>query len=126
MYLSETPYKIIRCHHMKGRVWILRFEGVLSRPEAEALRGIVLLAPPEEPRSAEGSLYYHQLVGLGVYTRAGKHLGLVSEILETGSNDVYVISGGATELLIPATESVVVEIDLSRGVLIVDLPEGLL
>jgi 16S rRNA processing protein RimM len=96
-----------------------------SLPEAEALQGIVLLAPPEEPHSAQGGLYHHQLIGLDVYTKTGESLGPISDILQTGSNDVYVISSGVNEILIPATESVVVQIDLSQGVVIVDLPDGL-
>ena len=52
-------------------------------------------------------------------------MGSVSEILETGSNDVYVTSGGSGEILIPALASVIREIRLSDGVMVVRLPDGL-
>jgi 16S rRNA processing protein RimM len=49
----------------------------------------------------------------------------VTAIFPTGSNDVYVVREGKKEILIPALESVVVEIDLTANALRVDLPEGL-
>ena len=52
-------------------------------------------------------------------------LGEVAEILETGSNDVYIVSGEGGEILIPALADVVQDIDLERGVMVVSLPEGL-
>ena len=51
--------------------------------------------------------------------------GRVSDILETGSNDVYIVSGDGGEILIPALADVVQDIDLERGVMVVSLPEGL-
>ncbi len=49
----------------------------------------------------------------------------MSAVLETGSNDVYVVEGGGREVLVPAIEEVVYEVDLLNGKIIVDLPEGL-
>ena len=45
--------------------------------------------------------------------------------METGSNDVYIVSGEGGEILIPALADVVQDIDLERGVMVVSLPEGL-
>ena len=55
----------------------------------------------------------------------GEDLGEVAEILETGSNDVYVVRGAAGEILVPALSKVVREIDIASGLMVVDLPEGL-
>jgi len=49
----------------------------------------------------------------------------LAEILETGANDVYVVTGGEKELLVPAVGHVVREIDIDAGLIVVDLPEGL-
>jgi 16S rRNA processing protein RimM len=68
-------------------------------------------------------------LGLKVWTVSGEHLGKVVEVLVTGANDVYVVHGtypGHGEILIPALESVVLEIDLEAARMVVDLPEGLL
>jgi 16S rRNA processing protein RimM len=60
-----------------------------------------------------------------VETKEGEPLGTLSGVLETGGNDVYVVESGGKELLIPAIEGVIGEVDLLNGKLVVDLPEGL-
>ena len=52
-------------------------------------------------------------------------LGKVDSIFPTGSNDVYVVKDGRKEILIPALESVLKDVDLDSGIMVVDLPEGL-
>ncbi|MCI0903504.1 MAG: 16S rRNA processing protein RimM, partial [Chloroflexi bacterium] len=69
--------------------------------------------------------FHYQLIGLKVRTVAGEELGELAEILETGSNDVYVVRGVAGEILVPALSPVVREIDIDAGLMVVDLPEGL-
>jgi 16S rRNA processing protein RimM len=65
-------------------------------------------------------------VVLAVVTTAGEHLGRVAQILQTGSNDVYVVRDDRREVLIPAIHDVVREIDLTAGVITVEAIEGLL
>lgn len=77
------------------------------------------------PDLPEGEYFHYQIVGLQVLTEEGEDLGKVSEILETGSNDVYVTMGDAGELLIPALADVIREVRLSDGVMVVNLPDGL-
>jgi 16S rRNA processing protein RimM len=52
----------------------------------------------------------------------GRKLGTIRQIIETGSNDVYVVQEGREELLIPALADVVREVDLERRLMVVDLP----
>ncbi|UCG81025.1 MAG: 16S rRNA processing protein RimM [Desulfobacterales bacterium] len=77
------------------------------------------------PEPEKGTYYWHQVIGLEVLTLDDRCLGRVAAILPTGSNDVYVVRDGENEVLIPAIDSVVVDIDPIHGVLRVDLPEGL-
>ncbi len=70
--------------------------------------------------------YWCDLLGLRVVTASGEALGTLSEIIATGSNDVYVVREGPREYLIPALEDVVIDIDLDAGVMTVSLSEGLL
>ena len=60
-----------------------------------------------------------------VWTTSGDFLGTVEDILSTGSNDVYVVHQGKSEILVPAIEGVVLDVDLEKGRITVDLPEGL-
>ncbi len=73
----------------------------------------------------EGEYYTFDIIGLEVFDLEGNSLGHVTEVLKTGSNDVYVASkkGQAQQILIPALKAVVKEINLPEGKMVVDLPE---
>jgi 16S rRNA processing protein RimM len=77
------------------------------------------------PELPEGEYYWRDLVGLRVVTEQGEMLGTLTEIIATGSNDVYVVQGREREYLIPALEEVVLEVNLDDGVMKVSPPEGL-
>ena len=114
--------------HTKGI--LLALKGVGNREEAEALIGCeILIERARLPELDEGTYYWTDLIGLSVYTIDGDCLGRIDSIIPTGSNDVYVVKnmvdGKENEVLIPALESVVVEVDLNREIMRVDLPEGL-
>ena len=110
------------------RGFVVKLDLVSDRTEADSHLGKLVTVPGDDVRPLpDGSYYQYQIVGLGVWTVDGEPLGQVKEVLSTGSNDVYVVSrtdGG--EVLIPALESVVVEVDVDGGKMVVDLPDGLL
>ena len=109
-----------------GERLLLRFVGVSTRTQAEALRGADLtVARRDVPPAPEGTHYRFELVGLRVRTREGKHLGAVADVFSTGSNDVIVVRGEGTELLLPYLDNVVLKVDLERGEMVVEIPPGL-
>jgi 16S rRNA processing protein RimM len=110
----------------QNRGWIVEFEEVSGREQAEALTGSEIFIERDLLAVLpEGEYYHFQLIGLSVETKDGRSLGTLTAVLETGSNDVYVVEGGGKEVLVPAIEEVVSEVDLRSGKIIVDLPEGL-
>ncbi|MZP29099.1 16S rRNA processing protein RimM [Heliobacterium undosum] len=107
---------------------IVSFQEISDMTQAERLKGCYLTIPVEEVPAPEADSYYHfQLEGLAVFTEAGERLGQIEEILETGSNDVYVVrqSSPPGEVLVPALKSVVLKVDLAAGSMTVRLPDGL-
>jgi 16S rRNA processing protein RimM len=78
------------------------------------------------PETDEGEYYWVDLIGLRVVTDDGAELGTLREIIETGSNDVYVVQGREKEYLIPALADVVSSIDLEAGTMTVTPLDGLL
>ena len=109
---------------------LLALKGVGNREEAEALIGCeIFIERARLPELDEGTYYWTDLIGLSVYTINGDCLGRIDSIISTGSNDVYVVKdmvdGKENEVLVPALESVVIEVDLDREIMRVDLPEGL-
>ncbi len=68
----------------------------------------------------DGEYYHHQLLGMQVFDENGLDLGKLSEILETGANDVYVIkSADGKEELIPATKDNLLHVDLQEKKMVV-------
>lgn len=78
------------------------------------------------PGLSDGEYYWCDLIGLEVRTEEGEVLGDLKNIIETGSNDVYEVTSGEREILIPATEDVVLAVDLDARRMTVRLPDGLL
>jgi 16S rRNA processing protein RimM len=72
----------------------------------------------------QGQFYIHQIIGIDVFDESGKPLGKVINVLQTGSNDVYVVKAtGGEEILLPAIDTVVKKIDMNERRMIVKLPE---
>ena len=81
---------------------LLRFTGIAARGDAAALQGETLCVPADEaPEAPPGTYYHYQLVGMSVHDGAGERLGTLTEIIATGANDVYVVTGESAELLLP-------------------------
>ena len=105
---------------------LVSFKGFTNRDQAKTLIGAELFIPQSElPELDEDTYYWRDLIGIEVYTKTEEFLGRIESIIETGSNDVYVVKRDEKEVLIPALEAVVLEIDLAHNRMLVDLPEGL-
>ncbi|MDI6753190.1 MAG: ribosome maturation factor RimM [Thermodesulfobacteriota bacterium] len=106
---------------------ILSFREVRRIEEAEELVGCsVYVAKETLPALPEGEFYWYQLIGLEVQTEKGVFLGTLEEILPTGSNDVFVVRKDHQEYLLPATDEVVVRVDLQGKTMVIRPLEGLL
>jgi len=106
---------------------LFKLAGCDDRDAAEELRGTLIQIALEDAVPLEADEFYeHQIVGLTVVEEDGTVLGQVSEIISTGANDVYVITGPGGELLLPAIEEVILDIDLDEARMTVHLLEGLL
>jgi len=106
---------------------LISFKGINERSQAKALIGAELFVPKEElPDLEEDTHFWFDLNGMEVYTTEDKYLGRIESIIETGSNDVYVVQDHQKEVLIPALESVVLDIDTKEQRMQVELPEGLI
>jgi len=120
---ARTLVKDVRFH--KGHV-LLKVDLCRNRSDAEAWIGAEVAISEKDLWPLEEGEYYHfQIEGLAVFTEAGECLGRVSGIIQTGSNDVYVVRDGSREYLIPAIKEVIKAIDLKKGMIIVHLLEGL-
>ncbi|MGD9083134.1 MAG: ribosome maturation factor RimM [Desulfobacterales bacterium] len=125
----EKIYKIkwVKPH---GKLALLALKGIENRNSVEPLIGSVFFIERSRlPEPEEGSYYWVDIIGISVFTTGDEYLGVVESIIPTGSNDVFVVRdpNGVHdhETLIPALGSVILEINLKRKTMRVDLPEGL-
>jgi 16S rRNA processing protein RimM len=124
---AAKPYKV-QGMRMNGDFGLLKLHEIPDRTAAEKYRGLFVLVDMEHAVPLEaGEFYLYQLIGLKVQTEDGETLGKLTEVLETGANDVYVVeSERYKEILIPVTAETIIKTDVNAGILIVKLPEGLL
>ncbi len=113
----------IRLH--RGRV-LLKFQGRDRIEDVEDLLQETLYMHKRDLDPLEpGEYYWFQLIGMEVHTDSGTALGTLREIITTGSNDVYVVREGSREWLIPATDQVVLDVDVNRNRMTVHPLEGM-
>jgi 16S rRNA processing protein RimM len=130
IYLSPDyerhTIRSVRPH--KGEMVILKLVGVDDANAAETLRDVDLCIPADElPELPPDSYYQHDILGLQVYKLDNTLVGTISDIIPTGSNDVYVLTTeDRKQVLIPAVKEVVKQIDLLRRVMYIDPMKGLL
>lgn len=125
VYVRGLPYHLDGVIE-NGNTLVLSLDGVDSLEEAAVLQGAVVEVPEKEVYPLQEGFYYHfQIIDLQVFSVQGQWLGVVKDILSTGANDVFLVQGGEREVLIPALDDVVVNVDIERKRMTVDIPEGL-
>jgi 16S rRNA processing protein RimM len=106
---------------------LVRMQGVNSPEEAGRFRNRwVYVLAADRPPLPEGEYYHHQLIGLTVHTDQNQVLGILTDIIETGANDVYIVRDSAgREVLLPAIPEVILDVDPTSGRMRVHLLDGL-
>ena len=124
---GETcEYKVLSVNPHKN-IFLMKLKNLNSMEEAEKYRGAEILIKKDSlSDKEEDEHFWHELIGLRVHLNTGKYIGTIEHILQTGSNDIYVVRKGEKEVLIPAIHDVVEEIDLKNNRIIVSEMEGLL
>ena len=91
-----------------------------------AMRNAVLYIDRKDVQLPEGSFFLADLMGMEVRDAAsGAVLGQIADILTLPANNVYVVRGGARELMIPAVDQFIAEVNVDEGYLRVNMMEGL-
>jgi len=122
VYIGDTyqPFQI-KATRQKGNLLLLKLDGVDDRTTASELTNALLYIKTNQlPPLPEDDYYLHQLIGLDVYDSEGCFLGILTEILETGANDVYLVKDElGNEVLIPAVEEFIINVDLDADKMVV-------
>ena len=124
-YIGDKTMEITGVRYQKHHV-LMRIEGVNAREDAAAFVGaFVSVDRSEAVPLKKGEYYTADILGLSVEETGGTFLGTVTDVIQTGSNDVYVVSlpGRKEEVLVPALKKVVREISIETGRMVVEMPE---
>ena len=106
---------------------VVKFDGIDSIEEAQNFKNTVLTADREMlGELPEGVYYIADLIGCEVYDGEKGFLGKISDVFNTGANDIYAVSAqGKKDILVPVIDGVVLSVDIPGKKICVNLPEGL-
>lgn len=127
LYLKrgEETLTVESARVVKGNV-IVKFEGIDTPEQANLMRNKILYMDRDDVELDENTYFVQDLVGLMVKDADnGKEYGELTDVLQTGANDVYVIKSADREYLIPAIPDVVIETSIDDGYMIIRPLEGL-
>jgi 16S rRNA processing protein RimM len=111
---EKKPIEIQNARVFKNMV-IMKFSGIDTVEDASLLKNAVLYMNREDVELEEGTYFIQDLIGLSVYDAdTNMCYGKIKDVIQTGANDVYTISDGSKEYLIPAIPDVVIETDVEN------------
>ena len=125
VFLEDDSKMELESVKFSNKFIIAKFKNINSRNDIEIFNGkLLMLNRSDIPSLPEGEYYNFDIIGLEVIDNKGSKLGKITEVLKTGSNDVYVVEG-KKQILVPALKNVVKEINLTDGFMKVELLEEL-
>ena len=124
---TQTEYEIEEVKYHKDMV-LIKFKGIENPEDANLLRNYYLVVDrDEEEPLEEGTYYIVDMIGLDVYTDEGEKLGILDDVFNSGSSDIYVVKNElGKQILLPAIEDVIKNIDMEQRKMIVHLIPGLM
>lgn len=127
LIIDGEKYNIVRNRFHKT-CQIVQLENVDSIDDAERLKNKIVYINRDDLELPEGRYYIADIEGLTVKEQDGRILGVVDEIIKTGSNDVYSLKDTFNKkpVLIPVIDGVVLETNIDGGYIVVKLPKGLI
>ncbi len=124
---KPKPCELLEWRPHQGRALIL-VDRCQGRDQAEAWRGAEVLARERDlPEPDEDEVSPEELIGLPVVHANGTRVGTLADIQDVAGQELWFIHDDeGREILLPAVEEFVLDIDLDEGVIVIDPPEGLL
>ena len=127
LFIGKNKDEVIitRSRVFKNTV-IAKIEGVDTPEAAEKLRNKLLYMHRDDLELDDDTYFIQDLIGIEVRDAdSGKVYGTISDVMQTGANDVYVIKGSDREYLVPAIADVVVSTDIDENIMTIRPLDGL-
>lgn len=131
VYIQEkkdlVEFKIQEVKYSKNMV-LLKLEGIDDIGEAEKFKNFYIkINRKDAVQLEEDSYFIVDIIGCKVFTDENEFLGKVIDVFQTGSNDVYTVKNNEDkEILLPAIEDVIKDIDIANKKIVVKLMDGLI
>lgn len=124
---EQLPLKVEGVKFFK-QFAILKFRGIDNIDDVQKYKGCDLMVSRENAEPLEENEYYiGDLIGMQVKSDEGELLGTLTDVLETGANDVYLVEReDHSDLLLPVIDECILDVDLENGVVTAHIMEGLL
>lgn len=126
IYVNNKKLEIEDVKQHKSH-FLLKLKGIDKIEDAELFKGLTVMADEADmPELEDGVFYIRDLIGLDVYEDE-KYIGKIVDWIETGSKNVYVIKRQkGRDVLIPAIDDIIKNIDIENNIMSVKLMEGLI
>lgn len=124
---EQIPLEIQGVKFFKQFV-IVKFKGIDNINDIEKYKGKSLMIDREDAVDlCENEYYIADMIGMEVYLEDGSYFGTLKDVMETGANDVYIVSTQQYgEVLLPAISECILEVDIEENQMTVHLMEGLI
>lgn len=119
VYIDNKETKITWCKLQSDKI-ILKLEGIDTIEAAQKLKEKYIEIKREDAvKLPEGRYFITDIMECTVFDETGKELGKVTNVIQTGSNDVYSVKGKDEDILIPALKSIVTKIDIENQTIVI-------
>jgi 16S rRNA processing protein RimM len=125
LHESAGPLVVASARRHGDRL-LVAFEGIISRTQAEGLRGALYVGADQLRRLGPGEYWEHELEGCAVVQRDGSSIGKVERVVAAPAQDLLAVSTPKGERLVPVVRDIVVSVDPGARRIVVDPPAGLL
>ena len=127
---TGREYKELHIESVKffKQMVILKFKEITSIDELMPYKGKDLLVTRDQAVKLEENEYFIcDLIGLRVVTDEGEDFGVLTDVIQTGANDVYEVKRpDGKEVLLPVIDECILDVDLEENVMTIHLMKGLL
>ena len=124
---GEKKFDVVLTGEIKNGL-SARMSGIISKEDADNLKGTRLYVPREKlPELLEDEFYHADLIGLKVQNLEGEDIGLIKSVLNHGASDLLEIKNKTEKntILVPFTRKIVPKVDIKNSIVIIDPPKGL-
>lgn len=122
IYIDSNEFEISKMRVQKN-VYIVKLKNIDEINLIEKYKGKdITINENDKPKPKDGEYFKEDLIGMDVITDDGKDLGKLDDIFNTGANDIYQVGN----ILLPAIDDVIKQIDIKNNKIIVHILKGLI